>query len=648
MLGTAVRAPQRRSPPPSQTADAGGPAKVRAVLRVRPFLSHETATTGCRPILQLGEGDDQLAAKIVNPRNPTELLSYQFDRCYGPDAPQTHLFIQDVVPVVDRVLAGFNATIFAYGNTGAGKTHTMEGTIAAPGMIPLTVQYVLEALTGRRKGGHAALSTIVATSPPEVRLSYLEIYKEKVYDLLAANPAAADLPIREDSNHRILIPDLTVCRVRSLAEFDGLWARGVGNRRTAATRLNAHSSRSHSCLTIGVQSGAAGSWAKLHLIDLAGSEDNRRTANAGERLVESGAINRSLFVLGQVVDSLNSGAPRIPYRDSKLTRLLQDSLGGAAYALIIANVAPGDAFHLETCSTLNFASKSRQIENNVIKAAAQPPAAISNGQGRLLHGGGREGSGGGGGRSAGSDSSNTATSSPATISSEDVNVTKRRQRKRPLPADEENNPFAQSSASNGGASLQTLILERRIEEKVAQKLKEISKGTILSPLLKGESKDLLRLTRNLAAGVHAAGKSPLGKPGKRGGGRPSQKSAANDPLDPQVAQIMPMVEPEVLRIINYGTLREIKELKEIGSKRAQALLEHREAAGGEIKEMSELVRAGVLTNKVLGKIILANALGHVDFVLPTAAVPPPATTRHNPIILSEDFDHHFDDASPTK
>jgi DNA uptake protein ComE-like DNA-binding protein len=307
-------------------------------------------------------------------------------------------------------------------------------------------------------------------------------------------------------------------------------------------------------------------------------------------------------VLGQVVDALNTSSNRIPYRDSKLTRLLQDALGGRAYALVIANVAPNENFLLETCNTLNFASKSRLVENAVKLAEEVISKRSRYGEEPVEQRGKR-----------------VKSSSPATISSADI---KKEKRQGGMKDDQENNPFTQGSTS----SLQTMILERRIEEKVAQKLREISKGTILSPLLKGDTRALIR------------GGSPLAKLAKEKKPRKPRKPA-DDPLDPQVAQIMPHVEPELLRIINYGSLREIKELKEIGVKRAQSMMDYRESREGrEVESLAELVEATVLTNKTLGKIVLANALGHVDFVPAQSAEVRaiPAHVRHNPIIMSDE------------
>lgn len=220
-----------------------------------------------------------------------------------------------------------------------------------------------------------SLDRVLQNPAARVSVSFVEIYKEKVYDLLDPEPKGIDLQIREDANRNILIAGLRSVPVGSMAAFAEPFEHAVRNRSTNATRLNAHSSRSHAIVVVHVQVGHRSS--KLHLIDLAGSEDNRRTDNTGDRLLESGAINRSLFVLGQVVDALNTGKGRVPYRDSKLTRLLQDSLGGSAYALMVANIAPEAASLNETSNTLHFAARTRLVHNCPVAAPEQSRPAPS-------------------------------------------------------------------------------------------------------------------------------------------------------------------------------------------------------------------------------------------------------------------------------
>ena len=236
--------------------------------------------------------------------------------------------------------------------TGAGKTHTMQGTADDPGIIPRVAQHLIQTIDACASAGDQY----------EIRLSYLEIYNEKVFDLL--DPKEEDLTIRQDARGEIVIPGLCTERVGSYAQFERVYQKGCNNRTTAPTGLNGNSSRSHAILCIYVQHKQVDKviTGKIHLIDLAGSEDNRYTKNTGVRMTESSSINTSLFVLGKVVNALNDGA-RVPYRDSKLTRLLQDSLGGNSNAIMIANIAPCQHFFSETQRTLNFASKSRKIVN---------------------------------------------------------------------------------------------------------------------------------------------------------------------------------------------------------------------------------------------------------------------------------------------
>ncbi|XP_070572564.1 kinesin-like protein KIF22 isoform X1 [Ptychodera flava] len=240
----------------------------------------------------------------------------------------------------------------------AGKTFTMIGCASDVGIIPRSVNKLLSIINAEQSSTDEWNYT--------VNFSYLEIYQEKVYDLL--EPKNHDLLIREDRERNIFIPGLAEKEITSFEQFQKLFIPASHKRTTASTKLNSRSSRSHAILLlkiVRVQQVAPFKklTGKLFLIDLAGSEDNRRTGNHGIRLKESGAINVSLFSLGQVVDALNQGLPRIPYRDSKLTRLLQDSLGGTAHACMITNIAPEEKHYSDTYSTLNFAAKSRHIIN---------------------------------------------------------------------------------------------------------------------------------------------------------------------------------------------------------------------------------------------------------------------------------------------
>lgn len=329
-------------------------SRVRVAVRLRPYMAKpDEKDEG--PCVR---GLDSQNLEIINWRNATETVKYHFDVYHGEDTTQQEVFLSSVKPILRHVLNGQNASVFAYGPTGAGKTHTMLGSPEQPGVIPRAVREVFKLVKSKNEEDGWDYN---------IGMSYLEIYNEKVLDLLSPN--SPDLPIREDKDKNILIPGLTHTTITSFSDFDKHFVPATLNRTTASTKLNQRSSRSHAILLIKVvktqrtqpfrrQTG------KLYLVDLAGSEDNRRTGNQGIRLKESGAINLSLFTLSKVVDSLNSGTScRVPYRDSKLTRLLQDSLGGSAHSVMITNIAPEYKYYFDTFSALNFAAKSKLIVN---------------------------------------------------------------------------------------------------------------------------------------------------------------------------------------------------------------------------------------------------------------------------------------------
>lgn len=349
--------------------EAAGPkrtARVRVAVRLRPYMDKQDEK-GEGPCVR-GLGPQIL--EIVNWRNATETLRYQFDMFHGDQTTQQEVFLCSVKPVIPHILNGQNASVFAYGPTGAGKTHTMLGSQEQPGVIPRAVREVFQLVRSQMKDQDEWEFS--------VGMSYLEIYNEKVLDLLSPN--SQDLPIREDKDKNIIIPGLTHTPLSSFSDFHTHFVPASLNRTTASTKLNQRSSRSHAILLIKVvkcqrvpphrqQTG------KLYLVDLAGSEDNRRTGNQGIRLKESGAINLSLFTLSKVVDCLNTGAGgRVPYRDSKLTRLLQDSLGGSAHSVMITNIAPEYKYYFDTFTALNFAAKSKQIINKpFVRETVMPP-----------------------------------------------------------------------------------------------------------------------------------------------------------------------------------------------------------------------------------------------------------------------------------
>ncbi|EGD83646.1 hypothetical protein PTSG_04253 [Salpingoeca rosetta] len=353
---------------------------VRVAVRVRCVLEHEQDEELC-----LTQADK--AIQLYNWKSPTDTLKFRFDACYNEEASQKEIFMGEVKPLLDLPLKGFNATCFAYGPTGAGKTFTMQGTKQHPGIIPRSIKHMFQLVNRRTKD----------TQQFTVSMSFLEIYQEKVYDLL--EPKDHDLTILQDASGSIVVPDLAEVPIQSVKDFEATYNSGLEQRATHSTALNAHSSRSHAVLTIKVQSRACknGEWnarvGKLHLIDLAGSEDNRKTGNVGDRMKESTAINKSLFALNQVVDAINRKQARIPYRESKLTRFLQEALGGNSVAKILTCLGPTKNMYFNTYHALNFASKSRQVVNKPFEARttrvnaagkAQPTPAASTSSGPIV------------------------------------------------------------------------------------------------------------------------------------------------------------------------------------------------------------------------------------------------------------------------
>lgn len=254
---------------------------------------------------------------------------------------------------------GLDVTIFAYGVTGTGKTHTMRGglKLADRGLIPRLLSNVF------RRGKKTAKDSSGATTV-DVFLSYYEIYNDKVFDLLQPpeTRTPSGLPLRE-ANGKTIVVGLSEQPCEDLKDFEKLYIEANNNRITAATKLNAHSSRSHAILRVKVTqtTGDQVLESTVSMIDLAGSEDNRRTENNRERLVESAAINKSLFVLSQCVDAISRGDKRIPYRESKMTRIL--SLGqNNGITVMILNLAPIRSYHLDTLSSLNVSSRAKRIE----------------------------------------------------------------------------------------------------------------------------------------------------------------------------------------------------------------------------------------------------------------------------------------------
>lgn len=309
--------------------------------------------------------DNKTIVRIPNPKKESEAFSFQFNSVYDQDATQAQLFDNEVSPTVKHLFRGCDVTLFAYGVTGTGKTHTMRGGkgMADRGVIPRLLSSIYRRARKVEKDSDG--ETYV-----EVSLSYYEIYNDRVFDLFEGpeKRTPAGLPIRDVGNGKTQVVGLTERPCTTVKEFEQLYDQANVNRSTSATKLNAHSSRSHAilCVKVTQTTGDETRVSTASAIDLAGSEDNRRTDNNKERLVESASINKSLFVLAQCVEAISKKASRVPYRESKMTRIL--CLGqNSGITVMILNLAPVRSYHLDTLSSLNFASSTKKIEVNEVE-----------------------------------------------------------------------------------------------------------------------------------------------------------------------------------------------------------------------------------------------------------------------------------------
>lgn len=599
-------------------------SRVRVAVRLRPYMGNKDEKDE-GPCVR---GLDSQNLEIINWRNATETVKYHFDAFHDEKTTQQQVFLSSVKPVLSHVLSGQNASVFAYGPTGAGKTHTMLGSSKQPGVIPRAVQEVFKMVKSKdeSEGWHYTVS-----------MSYLEIYNEKVLDLLSPN--SPDLPIRQDQDGNILIPGLTHTTVSSFSDFETNFVPATLNRTTASTKLNQRSSRSHAILLIKVvrtqrdltQRTQTG---KLYLVDLAGSEDNRRTGNQGIRLKESGAINLSLFTLSKVVDSLNSGTSvRVPYRESKLTRLLQDSLGGSAHSVMITNIAPEYKYYLDTFTALNFAAKSKLIVNKPFtrETVAAPVIPVKRPR--------EENKAGASGTDPPKKRQKDEKKAPQEVSSSscDLSSSEHSVMDRLIALEKQ---IMSCKDKDSLAMLKFVAQSSKEIQELKEKQREFETKALLFSQKAGESK--AELFKNEA---------PLQRK-QSTAAKPTKKQAVVLPL--QVSQLQPlqqlvvvkkdsvcvkkpkkisdMVEfPEgkenmkqsweseldtsvletsrekILNVLNTGTLKDLKGLQQIGDKKAKLILGWREIQGSFTK-LEDLLKVEGMTEKRFSSFMKANIL----------------------------------------
>ncbi|KAJ4828706.1 Kinesin-like protein KIN-5B [Turnera subulata] len=365
--------PERRRPDSrgsewnTNRQDRDKEVNVQVLLRCRP-LSDEEQRANVPRVITCSEHKRE-----VTVANKQVDRVFTFDKVFGPKAQQRSIYDQAISPIVNEVLDGFNCTVFAYGQTGTGKTYTMEGGMrnkggdlpAEAGVIPRAVRQIFDILEAQN-------------ADYSMKVTFLELYNEEITDLLSPEDSSRcgedrqkkPISLMEDGKGCVVVRGLEEEAVYSANEIYTLLERGSAKRRTADTLLNKRSSRSHSVfsITIYVKEAAVGDedlikCGKLNLVDLAGSENISRSGAREGRAREAGEINKSLLTLGRVINALVEHSAHIPYRDSKLTRLLRDSLGGKTKTCIIATISPSAHCLEETLSTLDYAYRAKNIKN---------------------------------------------------------------------------------------------------------------------------------------------------------------------------------------------------------------------------------------------------------------------------------------------
>ncbi|XP_047685783.1 kinesin-like protein KIF27 isoform X2 [Prionailurus viverrinus] len=338
---------------------------VKVAVRIRPLL--------CKEVLH----NHQACVRVI-PNTQQIIIGrdrvFTFDFVFGKNSTQDEVYNACIKPLVLSLIEGYNATVFAYGQTGSGKTYTIGGGHVASvvegqkGIIPRAIQEIFQNISEN------------SSTDFNIKVSYIEVYKEDLRDLLELETSMKDLHIREDEKGNTVIVGAKECHVENADEVMSLLEMGNAARHTGTTQMNEHSSRSHAIFTISIcqvekntEAAEDGSWyshrhivSKFHFVDLAGSERVTKTGNTGERFKESIQINSGLLALGNVISAL--GDPRrksshIPYRDAKITRLLKDSLGGSAKTVMITCVSPSSSDFDESLNSLKYANRARNIRN---------------------------------------------------------------------------------------------------------------------------------------------------------------------------------------------------------------------------------------------------------------------------------------------
>uniref|UniRef100_A0A8D1HJM1 Kinesin-like protein n=1 Tax=Sus scrofa TaxID=9823 RepID=A0A8D1HJM1_PIG len=354
--------------PPLQPNQAAAVSCPQVALRIRPLNDAELEEGATVIAHKVG---DQMVVLMDPDEDPEDPLRTQrsrektfiFDTVFDQQASQEDVYLATTQHLVEGVISGYNATVFAYGPSGTGKTHTMLGMDAEPGIYLRTLSDLFQAIEETR--GRADCS---------VSISYLEIYNEVIRDLL--NPASGFLDLREDARGTIQIAGITEVSTSNAQEIMQLLTKGNRQRTQEPTATNKTSSRSHAVLQVTVRQRSRGTdlaeevhVGRLFMVDLAGSERASQTQNRGKRMKEGAHINRSLLALGNCINALSekggSRAQYVNFRDSKLTRLLKDALGGNSRTVMVAHISPASTHFEESRTTLLYAYRAKNIKTRV-------------------------------------------------------------------------------------------------------------------------------------------------------------------------------------------------------------------------------------------------------------------------------------------
>lgn len=324
---------------------------IRVLCRVRPVCAGEADAADTKNLVTFDPEDDA----VLYLSNKGKLMTFELDKVFTTQATQEEVF-QEVQSLVTSCIDGFNVCIFAYGQTGSGKTYTMEGIPEDPGINQRALRLLFSEVSEKKPDWDY-----------KITVSMVEIYNETLRNLLGDNPnEKLDIKMCPDGSGQLYVPGLSEFTVESVEDINKVFDLGHMNRATACTNLNEHSSRSHALLIITVagfnSSTGHRTSGKLNLVDLAGSERIAKSGAEGSRLREAQCINKSLSALGDVINSLRSKHSHVPFRNSRLTYLLQDSLSGDSKTLMMVQVSPLESNISESVCSLKFAQRVRTVE----------------------------------------------------------------------------------------------------------------------------------------------------------------------------------------------------------------------------------------------------------------------------------------------